>query len=73
MLEKVVKQKMPYIVDSIHSIQEFLLSDLLNVDILYMHRPTSVSECTAKCLVLLDRQTFLALTCCVHASFVFPL
>ena len=34
MLKKVVKQKTPYIVDSILSIQEFLISDQLNMDVL---------------------------------------
>ena len=39
MLEKVIKQKMPYIVDSIPSRQEFLMSDQLNVDVytIYMY------------------------------------
>ena len=34
MLEKVIKQKMPYIVDGILSIQELLISNQLNVDVL---------------------------------------
>ena len=34
MLEKkVAKQKMPYVVDGIPSVQDFLMSDQLNVDV----------------------------------------
>ena len=36
MLENVVIQKMPYIVDDILSLQEYLMSVQLNVDILYV-------------------------------------
>ena len=34
MLEKEAKQKTPHIVDGILSIQEFVMSDQLNVDVL---------------------------------------
>ena len=37
MLQKVVKQKTPYIVEGILSIQVFLISDQLNVNILFMY------------------------------------
>ena len=36
MLEKVVKQNMPYIVDGVPSIQKFLTNDQLNVDVPYI-------------------------------------
>ena len=34
MLEKVPKQKVPYIMDCLPSIQEFLMRDQFNVDVL---------------------------------------
>ena len=37
MLVRVVKQKTPYVVDGITSIQEFLMSDQLNVNILHIY------------------------------------
>ena len=42
MLEKVVEQKTPYIMDGIPSIQEFLMSDQLNVDVQYYIRQTGL-------------------------------
>ena len=36
MLQKVVQQKTPYIVDGVLSIQEFLMSDQLIVDVLQL-------------------------------------
>ena len=36
MLEKTVKQKMPYIVDGVLLVQEFLMSDQLNMDVLHV-------------------------------------
>ena len=37
MLKKIVKQKMPYIVDGILPVQEFLMSDQPNVDVLHVY------------------------------------